>query len=41
MAMEKAAEKRIPEKKMITKKWITPKTLNLIQEEKTWKKKKQ
>jgi len=30
MAMEKAAEKAIPEKEMITKKWITPETLSLV-----------
>ena len=41
MAMEKAAEETIPEKEMITKKWITPETLSLVQEKKILKKKKQ
>ena len=38
MAMEKAAEETIPEKKMITKKWITPETLSLVQEKRILKK---
>jgi len=39
MAMEKAAEETIPEKEMITKKWITPETLSLAQEKRILKKK--
>ena len=41
MAMEKAAEKTIPEKEMITKKWITLETLSLVQEKRILKKKRQ
>ena len=40
MAMEKAAEETIPEKEMITKKWITPETLSLVQEKRILKKKR-
>jgi len=40
MAMEKAAEETLPEKEMITKKWITPETLSLVQEKKILKKKR-
>jgi len=40
MAMEKAAEKTIPEKEMITKKWITPETPSLVQEKRILKKKR-
>jgi len=35
IAMEKATEETIPEKKMITKKWITPETLSLVYKKKS------
>jgi len=40
MAMEKATKETIPEKEMITKKWITLETLSLIQEKRILKKKR-
>jgi len=40
MAMEKAAEETISEKKIIIKKWITPETLSLVHEKRILKKKR-